>query len=59
MQVLRLHGARDLRLHTEPDPLPAPGESLLPNIRPGRVSVQTGCGMTALRGLQRPFTGDL
>ncbi|MGD9099750.1 MAG: alcohol dehydrogenase catalytic domain-containing protein, partial [Anaerolineae bacterium] len=29
MQVLRLHGARDLRLHTEPDPLPAPGESLL------------------------------
>ncbi len=29
MQVLRLHGARDLRLHTEPEPAPGPGESLL------------------------------
>jgi L-iditol 2-dehydrogenase len=29
MQALRLHGARDLRLHTEPEPSPVPGESLL------------------------------
>ena len=38
MKVLRLHGARDLRLHTEPDPAPGPGESLL------RVTAVGLCG---------------
>jgi L-iditol 2-dehydrogenase len=38
MRVLRLHGAGDLRLHTEPDPLPGPGEALL------RVTAVGLCG---------------
>jgi len=38
MRVLRLHGARDLRLHIEPDPAPGPGESLL------RVTAVGLCG---------------
>jgi len=29
VKVLRLHGARDLRLHEEPKPVPGPGESLI------------------------------
>ncbi len=29
MDVLRLHGAGDIRLHTEPDPVPGPGEELV------------------------------
>ncbi len=29
MDVLRLHGARDVRIHQEPDPIPAPGEDLI------------------------------
>lgn len=29
MKVLRLHGAKDLRLHEEPKPVPGPGESLI------------------------------
>jgi L-iditol 2-dehydrogenase len=38
MKVLRLHGVGDLRLHTEPDPVPGPGESLV------RVSAVGLCG---------------
>jgi len=38
MRVLRLHGAGDLRLHTEPDPVPGPGEALL------RVTAVGLCG---------------
>jgi len=38
MKVLRLHGTGDLRLHTEPDPVPGPGESLL------RVTAVGLCG---------------
>jgi len=38
MNVLRLHGARDLRLHIEPNPTPSPGESLL------RVTAVGLCG---------------
>ena len=38
MKVLRLHGARDLRLHTEPDLAPGPGEALL------RVTAVGLCG---------------
>jgi len=38
MKVLRLHGTGDLRLHTEPDPAPGPGESLL------RVTAVGLCG---------------
>ena len=29
MEVLRLHGARDIRVHHEPDPVPAAGEELV------------------------------
>ncbi len=29
MDVLRLHGAGDIRLHNEPDPVPGPGEELV------------------------------
>jgi L-iditol 2-dehydrogenase len=29
MDVLRLHGARDVRVHQEPDPVPGPGEELV------------------------------
>jgi len=29
MEVLRLHGARDVRVHQEPEPVPAPGEELV------------------------------
>ncbi len=29
MEVLRLHGAGDIRLHTEPEPVPAPNEDLV------------------------------
>lgn len=29
MRVVRLHGAHDLRLHEESDPIPAPGQSLV------------------------------
>lgn len=29
MQVLRLHGANDVRIHQEPEPVPAPGEELV------------------------------
>lgn len=29
MDVLRLHGAGDIRLHTEPEPVPSPGEELV------------------------------
>lgn len=38
MKVVRLHGAGDLRLHTEPDPVPGPGETLV------RVSAVALCG---------------
>lgn len=38
MKVLRLHGAKDLRLHEEPEPHPSPGESLL------RVTAVGLCG---------------
>jgi len=38
MQVIRLHGARDLRLHDEPMPSPGPGESLV------RVAAVSICG---------------
>jgi len=29
MEVLRLHGANDVRIHQEPEPVPAPGEELV------------------------------
>ena len=29
MEVLRLHGAEDVRVHEEPEPIPAPGEELV------------------------------
>ena len=29
MEVLRLHGANDVRVHQEPEPVPAPGEELV------------------------------
>jgi len=29
MEVLRLHGANDVRVHLEPEPVPAPGEELV------------------------------
>ena len=38
MQVVRLHGAGDLRLHDEPMPSPGPGESLV------RVTAVSICG---------------
>lgn len=38
MDVLRLHGVGDLRLHSEPEPVPGPGESLL------RVTAVGVCG---------------
>ncbi len=38
MQTLRLHGARDLRLHDEPMPMPRPDESLI------RVTAVGICG---------------
>lgn len=38
MQVLRLHGAGDVRLADEPDPVPAPGEALV------RVTAVGICG---------------
>jgi len=38
MQVVRLHGAGDLRLHDEPTPSPGPGESLV------RVTAISICG---------------
>ncbi len=38
MKVVRLHGERDLRLHTEPDPVPGPGETVV------RVSAVALCG---------------
>jgi L-iditol 2-dehydrogenase len=38
MRVLRLHGAGDLHLHTEPHPVPGPGEALL------RVTAVGLCG---------------
>jgi L-iditol 2-dehydrogenase len=38
MKVLRLHSAGDLHLHTEPDPVPGPGEALL------RVTAVGLCG---------------
>jgi L-iditol 2-dehydrogenase len=38
MQVIRLHGAGDLRLHDEPMPSPGPGESLV------RVTAASICG---------------
>jgi L-iditol 2-dehydrogenase len=38
MEVLRLHGARDVRVHQEPDPIPAPGEDLV------RVTAVGLCG---------------
>jgi len=38
MKVVRLHGAGDLRLHTEPDPVPGPGETVV------RVRAVALCG---------------
>jgi len=38
MQVIRLHGPSDLRLHDEPIPVPAPGQSLV------RVTATGVCG---------------
>jgi len=38
MDVLRLHGAGDIRLHTEPEPVPGPGEELV------RVTAVGLCG---------------
>ena len=38
MEVLRLHGARDVRLHSEPRPIPGPGEDLV------RVTAVGLCG---------------
>ena len=38
MEVLRLHGARDVRVHQEPEPIPAPGEELV------RVTTVGLCG---------------
>ncbi len=38
MDALRLHGAGDIRLHTEPDPVPGPGEGLV------RVTAVGLCG---------------
>jgi L-iditol 2-dehydrogenase len=38
MDTLRLHGAGDIRLHTEPDPVPGPGEELV------RVTAVGLCG---------------
>ena len=38
MDVLRLHGAGDIRLHTEPDPIPSSGEELV------RVTAVGLCG---------------
>jgi L-iditol 2-dehydrogenase len=38
MEVLRLHGARDVRVHQEPEPVPAPGEELV------RVTAVGLCG---------------
>jgi L-iditol 2-dehydrogenase len=29
MEVLRLHGAKDVRVHEEPDPVPGPGEEIV------------------------------
>ncbi len=38
MEVLRLHGAKDVRVHQEPDPVPGPGEDLV------RVTAVGLCG---------------
>jgi len=42
MKVVRLHGPRDLRLHTEPEPVPGPGETV---VRIGAVGL---CGSDLL-----------
>lgn len=58
MKAVRLHGAGDLRLHTEPEPIPGPGEAV---VRVGAVGI---CGSDLLwfttagiggTGLEKPL----